>query len=101
MADAPTPYDFINQRLDRIENKIDAVGQRTIGREEFDRYRLDVQLTITRLEASIAEVNTALATYQAQQQDNASKWRLFWSGLALTPLVSGLIAFLISGGLPQ
>lgn len=101
MADAPTPYEFINQRLDRIENKVDSIGQRVISRDEFDRYKADQQLALSKLEVQITAAQTALATYQNQQQDNANKWRLFWSGLALTPLASGLIAWVVSGGIPQ
>lgn len=101
MAEAPTAYEFINQRLDRIENKVDSIGSRVISRDEFDRYKADQAVALAKLEAQIATAQTALATYQNQQQDNANKWRLFWSGLALTPLASAAIAFIVSGGFPQ
>lgn len=100
MAEPPNQWDMLLSRIDRLEDKIDRVGERVVPRDEFERYKAIQSKEHDALRASIKELDDKADAAKDRQDENAAKWRLFWSGLALTPVASGLIAWIISGGVP-
>lgn len=97
------PSGMITKWLERVESKIDRIGERTVTRDEFERYKIDAQKKITAIELQIEKIRDQAAEREIETQnrkaDDAMKLRLFWSGLILTPIVTfGINFFLLRGG---
>lgn len=100
MADASES--MINKWLERIEAKIDRFHERSVTRDEFERYKTsaqkehdDIRYKLEKLRDSNAEKEKEL---QNRKEDEASKNRLFWSGLILTPIVSIAVNYFVLRG---
>lgn len=112
MTEAPNPWDLVLGQMEKLEGKIDRVGERVVPRDEFERYKTHQEKAHAERAAAVKEVATDLATHKeklaerertdaAREQDERARWRLFWAGAILSPVIAGVLAWLISGGMAR
>ena len=108
MSEAPNPWDLILTRMDRLEAKVDRVGERVVSRDEFERYKQDEEKRRIVLLADLKEQETKLDTHKenlderkrleiTREQDEKAKWRLFWAGVLLSPVAGAAVAWIVTG----
>lgn len=98
----PSPWDIVFKRMDRLETKIDLLGERVVARDEFERHKAEEREAREQIQAALTEHKRTLDAREREDrkrsEDETSKWRIFWAGIVLTPLVSMGISLLIMRG---
>lgn len=94
--------EMITKWLERIEAKIDRFHERSVTRDEFERYKVQAQKEHDSTKVKIETLRDRTAKREEdlrnRKEDEQVKTRLFWTGLVLTPLVSiGINILLLNG----
>ena len=103
MADPPSPWDIVFKRMDRLETKIDLLGERVVPRDEFERHKAHEQREREQIHAELKEYKSTVDARERsdreRKESDKAKWRIFWAGLALTPIISGFVTWIgLRGG---
>ena len=97
------PAAMITKWLERIEAKIDRFHERSVTRDEFERYKTQSQKEHDSIKIKIETLRDRTSKREEdlrnRKEDEQIKTRLFWTGLVLTPLVSiGINILLLNAG---
>lgn len=99
MAEAPNAWDMILERLNRLEDKVDKVGERVVPRDEFERYKVSNAAEIASIRADAKEQQKVLDAAEKSERDEKNRMLMWGAGMVLTPLISAFVAWAASGGL--
>lgn len=89
---------LITQWLQRIDTKLDRIVERSLTRDEFDKYKLSAQREHDQMKLQIEKLRERAQEREDEARQNVMKWRLFWAGLILTPIVTVLVTQMIMRG---
>lgn len=99
MADAPNAWDMLNERLNRIEDKVDKVGERVVPRDEFERYKTAQAAELAAIRSEAKEQRTAIDETKKSERDEKNRMLMWGAGMILSPIMSAVVAFVVSGSI--
>lgn len=92
--------------IERIGKQLDTIAAGTLSASVWAVEKAALEGRLTGIAETVAKTETAriadreeLDTYRKEQEDQRNKNRLFVYGLIATPVIGGIVLFLLSGGL--